>query len=121
VLACLLGYFAFNGGSLSVVTWLYCAEIFPLACGKRHGFVLVCAVGGQLPRHPAVYFTADALGIGLVLARWPRSTRSPGFVGRYAPETRGERWRISNRACLTGSSTRNAASSGVLLNKINSD
>ena len=92
MLACLLGYFAFNGGSLSVVTWLYCAEIFPL--GVRGKGTALCSFALWVVNFLVtllLYFTADALGIGLVFGALAAvNALAWVFVWRYAPETRGQ-------------------------------
>ena len=124
VLACLLGYFAFNGGSLSVVTWLYCAEIFPL--GVRGKGTALCSFALWVVNFLVtllLYFTADALGIGLVFGALAAvNALAWVFVWRYAPETRGRTLEDIEQSLLNGQfNARNAASSGVLLNKINSD
>ena len=124
VLACLLGYFAFNGGSLSVVTWLYCAEIFPL--GVRGKGTALCSFALWVVNFLVTllpYFTADALGIGLVFGALAAvNALAWVFVWRYAPETRGRTLEDIEQSLLNGQfNARNAASSGVLLNKINSD
>ena len=124
VLACLLGYFAFNGGSLSVVTWLYCAEIFPL--GVRGKGTALCSFALWVVNFLVtllLYFTADALGIGLVFGALAAvNALAWVFVWRYAPETRGRTLEDIEQSLLNGQfNARNAVSSGVLLNKINSD
>ncbi|MFJ8752907.1 sugar porter family MFS transporter [Streptomyces sp. NPDC102441] len=67
VIICLLAYFAFNGGSLSVVAWLYFAEIFPLRLrGKGTGLTALVLWITNFLVTLLLYFAADRLGVGLV-------------------------------------------------------
>ncbi|MFD6276358.1 sugar porter family MFS transporter [Streptomyces sp. NPDC060209] len=91
VIICLLAYFAFNGGSLSVVAWLYFAEIFPLRLrGKGTGLTALVLWITNFLVTLLLYFAADRLGVGLVfgvlavmnIAAWL-------FALRRMAETRG--------------------------------
>ncbi|MFJ6852326.1 sugar porter family MFS transporter [Streptomyces sp. NPDC091271] len=67
VITCLLAYFAFNGGSLSVVAWLYFAEIFPLRVrGKGTSLTALVLWITNFLVTLLLYFAADRLGVGLV-------------------------------------------------------
>ncbi|MEO3754533.1 sugar porter family MFS transporter [Streptomyces sp. B6B3] len=69
VITGLLAYFAFNGGSLSVVAWLYFAEIFPLKVrGKGTSLTALVLWITNFLVTLLLYFAADKLGIGLVFA-----------------------------------------------------
>lgn len=91
VMICLLGYFAFNGGSLSVVTWLYCAEVFPLSVrGKGTAVCAFVLFIANFIMTLFLYFAADSLGIGLVFAVLAGfNLIALGFVFYNVPETRG--------------------------------
>ncbi|WAC57530.1 sugar porter family MFS transporter [Gordonia sp. SL306] len=91
VMICLAGYFAFNGGSLSVMTWLYMAEIFPLEVrGRAVSLCAFCLWVTNFLVTLLLYFAADKLGTGLVFGvlavvnviAWL-------FVWRWVPETKG--------------------------------
>lgn len=123
VLTCLLGYFAFNGGSLSVVTWLYCAEIFPL--GVRGKGTAVCSFTLWVVNFLVtllLYFTADALGIGLVFgALAVVNALAWIFVWRYAPETRGRTLEDIEHSLINGQFNPRHPAQHELTNKINTD
>lgn len=120
VLTCLLGYFAFNGGSLSVVTWLYCAEIFPL--GVRGKGTALCSFTLWTVNFIVtllLYFSADALGIGLVFGVLAIvNALAWFFVWGYAPETRGRSLEDIEQSLINGQFNPRQALS---LHKINSD
>lgn len=120
VLTCLLGYFAFNGGSLSVVTWLYCAEIFPL--GVRGKGTALCSLTLWTVNFIVtllLYFSADALGIGLVFGVLAIvNALAWFFVWGYAPETRGRSLEDIEQSLINGQFNPRQALS---LHKINSD
>ncbi|MGL4723428.1 MAG: sugar porter family MFS transporter [Scandinavium sp.] len=119
VLVCLLGYFAFNGGSLSVVTWLYCAEIFPL--GVRGKGTALCSFTLWTVNFIVtllLFFTADALGIGLVFGALAFVNALAWiFVWRYAPETRGRSLEDIEQSLINGRfSPRTSATSHIVIN-----
>ncbi len=91
VIVGLLAYFAFNGGSLSVVAWLYFAEIFPLKVrGKGTSLTALVLWITNFLVTLLLYFAADTLGIGLVfgvLALF--NVLAWVFALRRMPETRG--------------------------------
>ncbi|WP_344771832.1 MFS transporter, partial [Brevibacterium ammoniilyticum] len=91
VIVCLAGYFAFNGGSLSVMTWLYMAEIFPLEVRGRA--VALCSFVLWVTNFfmtLVLYFLADRLGTGLVFGALAIvNVAALIFVWRFVPETRG--------------------------------
>ncbi|WP_413499608.1 sugar porter family MFS transporter [Buttiauxella gaviniae] len=120
VLTCLLGYFAFNGGSLSVVTWLYCAEIFPL--GVRGKGTALCSFTLWTVNFIVtllLYFSADALGIGLVFGVLAIvNALAWFFVWGYAPETRGRSLEDIEQSLINGQFNPRQA---ISLHKINSD
>jgi sugar porter (SP) family MFS transporter len=91
VLICLLGYFAFNGGSLSVVAWLYFAEVFPLSVrGKGTAISAFCLWVVNFLMTLFLYFAAKSLGVGLVFGVLA-AINAVAFVFAlfYVPETKG--------------------------------
>ncbi|MCX5529617.1 sugar porter family MFS transporter [Streptomyces sp. NBC_00006] len=91
VVVCLLAYFAFNGGSLSVVAWLYFAEIFPLTVrGKGVSFCAFVLWVTNFLLTLVLLFAADGLGVGMVFgALAALNALAFVFVWFWMPETKG--------------------------------
>jgi MFS family permease len=67
IIACLIIFMAFTAGGLQLMGWLTGSEIYPLACGARHGHAGRGAVGHEPHHQHHAAHDRQALGVGPTL------------------------------------------------------